>query len=326
MKREYLEAIINYISNGATISEISNDIQLSYQEIYKILAVIKSNGYEILKKYYSNGNIMYQLANCLFYDYSPRIITRPDEDTIEVMIYADLHFGSFSETPKLLDKIYDYSTSKGIHIHFNAGDFVEGVTNPLNIKIPWYKQIEHALRVYPHSDDILVFTLLGNHDYSLIENFGLDISEVIKNKRGDIIPVGFGSSKILIKNDYIILHHPLLSKDVSVINNYNNAIILRGHGHEMKTVIDNNNYIIYTPSLSNLNFNKSHFPGAIHMKLKMRFGLIEYVEYDELSFINNKLYTTGHMSIYTGRGKKFSENTDVKNEEEFSKVLKMINR
>ena len=325
-KHDYIETIINYISNGATISEISNSLHLSYGEIYKILAILKNNGYEILKKYYSNGNIMYYFADRLFNDYTPKIITSPYEDNIGIMVYSDLHFGSFSETPKLLNKIYDYSEANGIHIHFNVGDLVEGVVNPLNIKLPWHKQIEHALKVYPHSDDILVFTLLGNHDYSLLENFGLDISEVIRNQRGDIIPIGYGNSKIFIKNDYIVLQHPLLNKDVNIQENYSYATIIRGHGHEMKTVIDNSNVMIYTPSLSNLNFNKSHFPGAIYMKLKMRFGLIEYVEFEELAFINNKLYTTGRMNLYAGSGKKFRENTIINNEEEFIKVLRKVDR
>lgn len=320
--KDDLKLLIQLIDKNILISQISKIMNIPYVKIYEYLKLLKQNGYEILKTYYSNGDTKYELANEMFNDYTPRVITRHDEDVIDIMVYSDLHFGSFSETPKLLEKIYEYSVKKGIHIHFNVGDFIEGVNNPLNIKLPWYKQIDHALRVHPFCEDILVFLLLGNHDYSLIKNYGLNIGEVIKNTRGDIVPIGFGDGKIAIKNDWINLHHPLLDIDASLKENYSYSIILHGHSHEMKVIIDNSNYHIYAPSLSNLNFNNSHFPGAIDMKIKMRYGFIEYIELKEIAFIHNKLYITGRINLYTGRNKKFNENNIILNEEEYPKILR----
>ena len=192
--------------------------------------------------------------------------------------------------------------------------------------IPWvyrsnYRSIPHALRVYPMTSDIINFLLLGNHDYSLLTKHNIDLMNLIKERREDIVPIGYGEGKVLIKSDCIILQHPLLVKAMPS-NVYNKAIIIRGHGHAARINHDSSNLIIHAPSLSNLNLYKSSFPGAVILKIKMKRGIIESVCLDELTFINNKLYTTNEISIHVGTKKSFKESNPIFNEEEYPKVLK----
>ena len=317
-----LEMLLSLIKNDYSISEISNILNVPYNKIYEYLYKLKDEGYEILRKYYSNGNMRFIVSNQLYEDYTPVILTEENENKIEMLVYSDLHLGSIFEKSKYLKMVYDYSKQKNIHIHLNAGDLVEGVIVESNIKIPFNEQIKHALKVYPHSDDILVFLLLGNHDYSLLEGHGINISEIIKNKRGDVIPIGFKEGKIKIKNDVIVMLHPVMNTDLGKRGIYNHNLIIRGHGHEAQEVIDSSNLYIYTPALCDLNLKNSTHPGFTHLTLKMRYGFIENVKINELIIIGNKISVVNGIEVFVGHGKKIRESNIILNEEENPKILK----
>lgn len=319
MKKE--EILLNLIKVNKTLGEIVDITGLSLKEIYIILKRLRDKGYLISKKYYYDGEIQYGINNFLEVPSDNILLTSKNDDELEFMIISDIHFGSIQETQKLLYLIYDYCTKNDIHIILNAGDFIDGEVNSLNTCIAPLKQIDHALRVHPAKEDIINYLLLGNHDYSMLINHGIDISKVINEKREDIVPLGYGEGILNIKNDQIIMQHPLLYK-ASSNGNYSKAIIIRGHGHEPKVTLDTSNLLIYAPSLSKLNFNKCHYPGAIDLKLKMRYGIIENAYIDELAIINGKIYVTNELNLYVGHNKVFKARNEILNEEEYPKVLR----
>ena len=323
MDKQLLE-IYKLIKRGISLKELSEKLNLSYREITKYLYILEKKGYTVNRKYYYNGDILYSILSNLEYDSFNEmdLISSPSDTELEFMVISDLHLGSTYETPQLINLIYDYCIKKGIHYLLNLGDLVDGVVNVNNNRIPWYKQINHALRVYPLDKEITSFLLLGNHDYSLLQNFGQNIMQIIKERREDIVPIGYGEGIINVKNDIIVLQHPLLSKDFQK-GIYNKAVILRGHGHESKIYTDNSNLIVYAPSLSKLNFNRSSFPGAVYIKLIMRNGKIENVEVEELVIINKKIYITNSMNIYIGCHKNYKNKEIIRNEEDY-KVLRKV--
>lgn len=317
------EIVLQLIKENKTYKDIIKDSGLTIKELYKVLNNIKSKGYLITKKYFYDGEIKYSINNNLNVAMDNILLTSKSDNDLEFMIISDLHFGSLYETPKLLNTIYDYCTNKNIHIILNGGDLIDGEVNLVNTKILPIKQINHALNFYPVSSEIINYVVLGNHDYSMLVNYGMDISSVIKEKREDIVPLGYGEGIIKIKNDQIVMQHPLLYK-TSNNGNYSKTIIIRGHGHEPKIIMDTSNLVIYAPSLSNLNFNKCHFPGAIYLKIKMRCGIIEYAYIEELLVLNNKLCTSNELNIYFGHNKSFKAKDTVLNEEEYPKVLSKV--
>ncbi len=317
------ELLLNLIKENKTLDEIVETLKLPIKEIYKILNKIKSKGYLLSKKYYYDGEIKYGIKKIVEDDSENIILTSKSDNELVFMVISDLHLGSLYEMPKLLNIIYDYCTKENIHIILNAGDFIDGEVNLANTKIPPIKQIDHALRIHPISSDIINFLLLGNHDYSMLSNYGINIMNIIKERREDIVPIGFKEGLIKIKNDNIVMQHPLLGIKKNK-GNYSKTLIIRGHGHESKTNLDSSNLIIYTPSLSKLNFNNSKHPGAIILKLKTRQGIIEYVHIDNLSFINNKMEVINESNIYFGYNKSFKEKEPILNEEEYPKVLRKV--
>ena len=287
--------------------------------------LFRSDGFNIIEKIYPNGDIRYNIIKNakINNNYKNTIITEPEENEIDLVITSDLHFGSFQENKYLINNMFDYVIKNNLHIIINCGDFVEGIVNLSNIKIPWDEQIEHAIWEYPQVNDIITFILFGNHDYSLLSNFGQDIRTYIKNRRYDMMPLGYGRSNIKIKNDKLILEHYIDERRTSH-EIYKNKIIIRGHGHETKFKMDGVNYIINLPSLSDLNFNKSSFPGMVRLKLQFMKGNINNIIVEQLSIINNQIYTTGEYKIFTGRGKNYKKDTLIDNEEYYIKEYKKV--
>ena len=316
--------VLSLIDRKMSINEICTLLNISYQDMYGVLSSLRMHGINITEKYYINGETRYEIArhSSLKNQYKNTIITSKDDNEFDMMLISDLHYGSYYETNELLDEIYDFCVKNNIHVILNIGDFLEGVNNLPNIRIPWDEQIYYALEKHPFDKNILEFLVLGNHDHSILKTYGQDIRKVIKNIRGDIIPLNFGKADIKIKNDKIILQHPILVKDFQN-GSYKHTLIIRGHGHEPKVFLDGCNYVIYVPSLSNLNFVSCEFPGAIKMHIQMSCGNIINVELDELAFIHNKMYVTNKVSIFTGRGKDYSEKKIIENEED-CKVLKKV--
>lgn len=324
-KDETLQILLFLIRDEMSISQISSILSLPYSKIYDYVNCLKEKGFDVRCKYYSNGNTKFYLNKALYNEQIPKIITTNGENVVRFLVYSDLHLGSYYESYDILKKIFAYGERKDIHLHLNLGDLVEGNVRQDNIRIPWHEQIEQALKKYPHDDEVIVFLLLGNHDQSLLRDYGFNIETVINKKRGDIVPIGYGSNTIEIKNDYIVLQHCLLRQSETPMGSYNYSLILRGHQHMSKVVLDASNLVIYLPSLSRLNFNKSHFPGALDLKLRMRCGFIEYVDFDELTYINDEFYITSSTSIYMGKGKLFRDSTLLKNEEDCPKILRRKN-
>ena len=296
------DVLLKLINENKSINEITNILGISSNELYKYLLSLRKKGHRIVGNYYNNGDIYYELKKRIA-DNEFFLNTDVSEKEIDLMVISDLHLGSFYETPKLLDRIYNFCINENIHVILNIGDFVEGCVNNTNVKIPPLKQINHALRVHPFDSSIYNLLLLGNHDYSLLTNYGIDIETSIKESRYDIIPLGYGEEIINIKNDFIVLLHPLKSSEMKT-RNYKNTLIIRGHGHESKVCQDKNNLIMYTPSLSKLNFNKSTNPGAIKLKLLFKNGFIKNVLITDLIFFNSKLLIAKESNFYINENDK----------------------
>ena len=318
--------LLSLVEEGMSINQISYLLNIDYQKIYDYLNLLHIHGFNISRTYYANGDTSYELIKHSKFTNKNKnvLITEPDDNTLELLVVSDFHIGSHYERFDLIRDLYfNYCINNNIHIILNIGDLLEGVINLPNIRKSWDEQVYDAIKKIPHIDNLLTFLVLGNHDHSILLNYGQNIRDVIKNYRDDIIPLGYGQAELKIKNDEIVLQHPLLVKEFKK-SMYDHKVIIRGHGHSPKFKYDGNNYLIYAPSLSDLNFNKSEFPGAMKLTLKMHLGLIEEIILEELSYINHKLHTTSEMYIYTGANKKFKKNVEIKNEREYPKIFKKV--
>ena len=311
--------ILEMIEKGFSLNEISEALNITYNQIYRYISIFSNNGYLFTRNYYYDGNIKYIKNDSLHLTNDVAIITPPNLDELEFLIISDIHLSSSKERLDLLDSVYDYCIKNNIHLILIAGDMIDGFVGQLPRKfVTSHEQIEYCIKTYPFDKSILNFLVLGNHDYSTLAFSGQDLGRALYNRRHDIVVTGYGEGKIHIKNDLILLRHPLkFIKTPSEI--YNRTLIIKGHTHRSKIWTDYNNFIIYAPTLSDIN-NDGILPGAIYMKLDFLNGYIQKCCLKNLTYFNNKFYETSNGEIYFN-GKPFRGNGDIKYEEKFQRIL-----
>ena len=327
--------LLELINEGYMINDISYELGLSHQEIYKLFLELKQIGMKFDKKYYEDGEMMYIPKKDICYTTkksSANIITNQSRDNIKLMVISDLHIGSVYECIDKIHMIYDYCRDNNINIIINAGDFLDGITigrqeckkilNPV-------EQMEYACRVYPFDKNILNFTILGNHDIDSLTSFGMDFSTYLRNFRHDIIPLGYGYGRINIKNNKIFVTHPLcigVNNNIDLTSNY---LLIKGHHHCTKSIIGSNGNCSFTaPSLSNIFLSEDEFlPGATVFTIKFKNGFFDTI-YVENLLLDKKIHVinTLQYNVLPSKDRKFDGS--IKHEECFSKrkVLKKENK
>ena len=307
--------LLNLLRRGYTFDEVSQMLDISLKKLSYYFNISEQKK-GIFKKGYSNGAISYDTLNK-----SNVLITDKEENKIKFMVISDQHFGSCHDNVNLINLIYDYAVKNNIHIILNLGDLLDGNVGPDKKKVIPPKQVEYMLKNYPYEKNIINYLLLGNHDYNVISDYGINIMGTIDKNRFDFINVGCGEGSLIIKNDQLILQHPLPNNKDIQMGNYNKNIILRGHGHQAKVYEDNNNLYLYVPSLSDLNFNKVKFPGSLVLTIKMKDGLIQSILVEELTYFNKAFNITSELDLSINKDKKNKKNLEIENEEDFEKVF-----
>ena len=321
---ELSKKLLNLINEELCINEICSILDLSHKQVYNILRGLKQIGMEFNKKYYCDGETVYVLKKDLSWmtkKSNVNIITEPNQDELSLMVISDLHLGSEFENIDAINKIYDYCAVNNIHCIIMAGDLLDGINvgrADSKKHDNAFDQIEYALSRYPFDKNILNFIVLGNHDVDCLMSYGVDFSTYLRNFRHDIVPLGYGHGRVNIKNDKIVITHPL---GIGNNNNFelpNSYILIKGHHHYSKSIIANNgNCSITVPSLSNLFLHEDTFlPGATLLNIKFKNGYFDTIRIDNL-LVNDRVNLVNSICYNMVLPKEKSDG--IKNEEVFSK-------
>lgn len=319
---EMNKKILELVEKNASIYELSEITGLTTKQLFHRLNTLKNQGFNIKRKYYYNGDITYQLVKEDITNDTPTILTSKNDIIFEAMLISDLHLSNEYERIDLFYKIYDFCSKYGINIILNLGDVIDGLREPGPKKINTIeKQIEYMLKVYPYDKNILNFLCLGNHDYDTLQTKGIDLSTVLENKRHDIISLGYGIGKLNIKNDTLIVSHPLIGSSrphrEKLNGLFKNKLILCGHRHTMKCSFHSNNSFVYVPSLSDLKDDLFYsFPSALKMTITFNNGYFNSVVFEHL-LVSDKIYKLGETKYYLNHTKDnesdIEKNIEVRN-------------
>ena len=320
--------LLNLINEGKNITEISNTMKMSHKQIYNIITLIKNKGFDFERKYYYNGDIIYMpKKKCIEdNDEGVNIITSPDDQKFEALVISDLHIGNIKERIDILNQAYDYCAKEGIHIILICGDIIEGMRDSAQtIHHNICEQIDYALKNYPFDNNILNFATLGDHDYDALQKNGQNLALVFESYRHDIIPLGYCTGQINIKNDKIIIKHPSDKFEELKSENIHHSLMLLGHSHQMKVQPSNDVTKVKVPTLSNLEHNGNITSSAIRIRLDFLNGMINYGLFTQLLF-DKKIYTLSEFETYLGFGKDVSGNKPIKLEEDRTKKKILSNK
>lgn len=321
--------ILDLIDKKYTINEMMHELNLSREQLCKAFRKMKQVGIRFNRKYYDCGEIVCSLNKELYIPTKiehVNIITEPGTDSIRLILTSDLHIGSEFQNLDAINKIYEYCAINNIHIIVIAGDFLDGIkigkakakmhSNPI-------EQMEYAYKSYPYDEHILNFLTLGNHDIDSLISYGVDFAENLRAFRHDVIPVGYGRGIINIKNDRIIVAHPLgigVSNEHDLSSNY---LLVKGHSHATKSIISaNGNCSLTVPSLSNVFLSENEFlPGAIDLTIKFKNGYFDTVYYEHL-LVSDKVFAVSSTQYFVDHDKERNFDGTIKYEEDLSKIKK----
>lgn len=289
------EEIIAMVNMGATLQEICEVTNLSPKQLYYRLFLLKANGYNFYKSFYATGDIFYKLMHGDRFPDCYSIITAPGENELEMVVISDTHAASVDDRMDLLTYVYDYCLKNNIHIVLNGGDLVDGTVGKSPKKYTkGIDQVNYFLDNYPLVNNVITFMNLGNHDKSLVDEFGIDLKQVLLARRHDLVPLGYGSNKLRIKKDAIFIKHPV--KCEQKLGDIKNSLILNAHSHNFKIILTQNSYKIVLPSLSNVGIPNFPLPGFLKLKLTFRNGVISYVHIIQYMDLNG-IWKVGEESF-----------------------------
>lgn len=127
------------------------------------------------------------------------------------------------------------------------------------------------------------FTCLGNHDIDSLQKEGIDPATVLYNNRHDIITLGYAEGVIGIKDEKIVVRHPITVWPNKEMKPY---FVIKGHSHKIYVNKSSESFSITVPNLSDLSFEHSCFaPSAIEMTIKFSYNRFSSVYLKQLVLI-----------------------------------------
>ncbi len=319
--------IIRLIKANFTLNQILDIVKIDHKTFWEILFNLRKKGYSFDRKYYSSGDIIYNYTNnpASFND-SASIITAPEETEFTALLTSDLHIGrngkysifGSRERLDILDNCFNYCAKEGIHTIINGGDFIDSFMNFFveteDVERAQEEQINYAIERYPYDKNILTYLCLGNHDFDALLRTNQDIALALHERRHDIIPIGYESGIIRIKNDAFGVFHKLdngtTQRNLKLVKTF----WLKGHSHQTRFNFRNSIPSIYIPTLMDDEDSRNMSHPVLKMTIKFEHG------YFKLVIIEQLLAGYGFMKVNDcvfelNKNKKIKEDSPVELEE-----------
>ena len=291
--------LIELLKSNISTKEICDILKVDEITLYKLLLEIKNKGVSFLRKYNVNGEISYQrikkfkeIKKANNKNNTKTIYTPNSSKSLKTLAISDLHIGNEAERLDLLDRAFNYCIKNNIHIIFCGGDIIDGAYSSGNQKITnIYKQTEYFIANYPHDKSIITFAVGGDHDYSALYRYGIDIAEMCNNYRHDIVIGGFNNTIINMKKDKIQLYHYLKA---GMLLNVNPSLIFHGHFHNFQLNMQQDRLNIVLPSLSDIT---DTYPQALEVTLNFKDEFIESTDIKQIVFNQKDIILSNTHSI-----------------------------
>jgi len=288
------QKILDLILAGKTTTEILETLKISPKQLKIRLDAIKNSGYNLGYNISDDGkvklDVLTVITQTLTNTTTLKLVKEPHEFT--TLVVSDFHIGHPKQNIDRINQIYEYAAKNGINIIINCGDIIDGCCDDVeekNIK----KQIATLIEKHPYDKDILNLVCFGNHDYSALEKYGIDVSKILTSSRNDFISLGFSTSLINIKNGQIIVSHPVRHAKFHQSHHWpqewlERKVILKGHGHHNYAKTSNKKCIIKVPTLSDIVHSQyATIPGALKLTIELNEkGQFQIVNIETLVFAN----------------------------------------
>jgi predicted phosphodiesterase len=144
----------------------------------------------------------------------PQLINKQfTDDRIRFGVVSDTHLCSIYEKLDELYTFYAILEKEGIDTVLHAGDIVagQGIYRGQENEIHTFgakRQAEYVIKKYPQFGNIKTYFITGNHCLSYWKTNGIDIGDLIAEKRSDLIYLGQYAGTMNLGGVIINLLHP----------------------------------------------------------------------------------------------------------------------
>ena len=219
----------NALKKNLSISKRKNmELQNELLKLKKTKGLITNLNKNSVDSYLNLGNLeTFLMGNSNFFnnDFIKNKVFHlnnlPSDKPITFIFISDLHCNNnnFDVITRLIDKIYNYASKKGIKNIFDLGDFFDIKFGDSNALKTWFNFLNQVEKCFPKEKTINYHILGGNHDESFVK-YNMDLLNELSKRRFDIIPLGYEKATIYLNNDndYFILEHPKVKIDTKLAN------------------------------------------------------------------------------------------------------------
>lgn len=190
-----------------SVKYISDRIHVSEDAIRKFFIKEKAKGKA--KKVTKDGFQVYENLRPNLYE-----PVWGGNQVLTIALMGDTQINSKYTQLTYLHQFYDVCYARGVHDVYHTGDIDEGEKMRPGHQYECYNQgvddhVDEIVRVYPRREGIRTHFILGNHDASIYKLCGLDLGELIAQRREDMHYLGRDCARInLTPNCVLELRHP----------------------------------------------------------------------------------------------------------------------
>ena len=284
--KHYLDVVAK-IDEGLSCNEICTALGISRKQLYYYMQSLKNDGLGFVRKYYSDGVIKYlpaKKSRDLEQSDTISLITPVGSKEETLMLISDPHYGNDRARPDLIERAYSYAKKNDIHTLVCSGDVIDG-TYTLGVKErprdEVFDQVRNFVDKFPRDDNINVIMTLGDHEYSALNTYYINLKDILYNKRHDLIVGGYNNSVLELKNDKIAVYHHINGGGIK--SGYY-PIILRGHTHKYTCFQRQDGTLdVNVPPLSDI---REEQPSALLLDLSFKNGYIDEADVKQLLFLD----------------------------------------
>ncbi len=297
------EKILAMIKERKSIEEISNEMNLSYKQLFYRFNQLQGHGYNIDRTYNTNGNIGYSINGKSSFN-NEYFELYNGLDKVKIMAISDIHMGNVRSDEEALNTIYNYCIKNNIHVIVICGDLIEGKGSGHDLKIPAEDQIEHFIKTYPFDKSIINLYSNGNHEKNVFDEFKMSLNTALLTRRHDICPIrnhkyitssSINDQIIKINNNKIAISH--INPSTKITSDNNIKLHLMGHRHasvSLFNVSQDKTPYIFVPSITRQNaFNQMQTPRAVELEIHLEKNKeFRVIDKKDLIILNERVLLT----------------------------------
>lgn len=194
---------------GLTFDSFYDKYALDKKQTKSYINYLKKQGYNITTLVVDN-DLVFKLQK--YVSEKTELVTFNAKEDFSFGLISDTHLCARTCRIDALGEYYDILGERGIHHVDHCGDITNGlgVYPGQEVELNQHtidEQVRYVVKNYPKVKDVKTYFVTGNHDLKVLKKVGIDVGNVIADKRPDLNYLGQTMARLDIGGISIELNH-----------------------------------------------------------------------------------------------------------------------